>query len=86
MDEITKEQPGDDGRGGDVVIMDWCWKNQDEKKYGEEGKNREFNTHGVGESLNGVTLKRRRNIDICIGLALRYTRHLEGLLGNKTPQ
>jgi hypothetical protein len=86
MDEITKEQPGDDGRGGDVVIMDWCWKNQDEKKYGEEGKNREFNTHGAGESLNGVTLKRRRNIDICICLALRYTRHLEGLLGNKTPQ
>ena len=32
MDEITKEQPGDDGRGGDAAIMDWCWKNQDEEK------------------------------------------------------
>jgi hypothetical protein len=48
MDEITKKQPGDDGRGGDAVIMDWCWKNQCEEKYGEEGKNGEFNTHGAG--------------------------------------
>lgn len=62
MDEITKKQPGDDGRGGDVVIMDWCWKNQGEEKYGEEGKNGEFNTHGAGEFLKGVALKRRREM------------------------
>jgi hypothetical protein len=36
MDEITEKQPGDDGRGRDVVIMDWCWKNQDKEKCGEE--------------------------------------------------
>lgn len=32
MDEITEKQPGDDGRGRDAAIMDWCWKNQDEEK------------------------------------------------------
>ena len=31
MDEITKKQPGDDGRGGDAVIMDWCRKDQGEE-------------------------------------------------------
>jgi hypothetical protein len=67
MDEVTKKQPGDDGRQGDTVIMDWCWKNQDEEKCGEERKNREFNAHGPF-------------------LVLKYTRHPEGLLGNKTPQ
>jgi hypothetical protein len=89
MDEVTKKQPGDDGRQGDTVIMDWCWKNQDEEKCGEERKNREFNAHGAGESLNEVTLKRRRemsNMNICPFLVLKYTRHPEGLLGNKTPQ
>jgi hypothetical protein len=53
MDEITKKQPGDDRRGGDAVIMDWCWKNQDEEKYGEERKNREFNTHGFRRASKG---------------------------------
>ena len=76
MDEITKKQPGDDGRGGDAVIMDRCWKNQDEEKYREEGKNWEFNTHGAGESLKGVTLKKKaRIVDTCHLLVLRYTRH-----------
>ena len=60
MDEITKKQPDDDGRGGDVRIMDWCWKYQGEEKYGEEGKNGEFNTHGAGESLKRAAIKRRR--------------------------
>lgn len=82
MDEVTKKQPSDDGRGGDAVIMDRCWKNQDEEKCGEEGKNREFNTHGAGEYLKGKTLKRRRNVD----LLFPGTEIYEASLVNKTPQ
>jgi len=62
MNEITTKQPGDEGRRGDTVIMDRCWKDQDEEKCGEEGINGEFNTHGAGESLNGVGLKIRREM------------------------
>lgn len=86
MDEITKKQPGDDRRGRDVVIMDWCWKNQDEEKYGEEGKNREFNTHGSGKSPKRATLKRRRELSTRLFLEQKYTSQPEGSLGNKAPQ
>jgi hypothetical protein len=45
--------------------MDWCWKNQDEEKSGEEGNNGEFNTHGVAESPKGAAIRRKaRNVNI----------------------
>jgi hypothetical protein len=75
MNEITKKQPDDEGRRGDAVIMDWCWKNQDEEKCGEEGINGEFNTHGSGESLKGVGLKRRREMSTS---ALSLYRNIRG--------
>jgi hypothetical protein len=57
MNDITKKQPSDDGRRGDVVIMDWCWENQGEEERREEGENWEFNTHGADESQGGQHLK-----------------------------
>jgi len=74
MDEITKKQPGDDGCGGDAVIVDWCRKNQDEEKYGEEGKYGEFNTHDAGEFPMGVALKRG-----CEKSALSWYRNIRGI-------
>jgi hypothetical protein len=76
MDEITEKQPGDNGRGRDAVIMDWCWKNQDEEKCGEERKNGELNTHGTGEFLKGAALKRRRKMSTS---ALSWYRNIRGI-------
>jgi hypothetical protein len=66
--------------------MDWCWKNQDEEKCREEGKNGKFNTHCAGETLKVVTLKKKvRYIDIW---PFPGTEIYEASrrLGNKTPQ
>lgn len=57
MDKVTKNQPNDDRQGGDAVMVDLRWKDQDEKKDGEYGKNGELDTHGTGESLEVPTLK-----------------------------
>src|SRR6266403_5952830 len=86
MDEITNKQPSDDGRRWDVVIVDWRWKNQGEEKRGEEGANREFNTHGGDESLRGQHLKEGAK---CRRLPFPGTEiygHPGGFPGNKTPQ
>ena len=60
MDNITKDQPNDDRRRGDAVMMNLRWKNQEEEKSREEGKNGELDTHGAGESLRVPGLKTSR--------------------------
>lgn len=41
-------------------MMNLRWKNQEEEKSGEEGKNGELGTHSAGESLRVPALKTRR--------------------------
>jgi hypothetical protein len=56
MNKVTKSQPNDDRCRGDTVMVDLCWKNQDEEKGREEGKNGELDTHGAGELQREPTL------------------------------
>jgi hypothetical protein len=60
MDDITNNQPKDDRCRGDAVMMILRWKNQEEEKSREEGKNGELDTHGAGKSLRVPALKTRR--------------------------
>jgi len=65
MDKVTKNQPNDDRQGGDAVMVDLCWKNQDEEKDREDGKNGELDTHSTGESLKVPTLKTGARVGAC---------------------
>lgn len=49
MNKVAKNKPNDDRCGGNAVMVGLCWKNQDEEKGREEGKNGELDAHGAGE-------------------------------------
>jgi hypothetical protein len=59
MDDITKNQPKNDRCRGNAVMMNLRWKNQEEEKSREEGKNGELDTHDAGKSLRVSALKTR---------------------------